>query len=356
MRAACRRSRYCFWSQRAAVPRLRIPPVHRFRRPPHRRAPAAGVSDTAAAAQANLLAAYAATYADVEAAVRAGNVDSAGLGRHAVDGALDQLRQGVEQYLNLGVVPIGVPELHAHVTSVELDISPAQAVVDSCPSAPRLVNRKTGEPVTRGRREGGRPRRGRVGWRRLAGRRDRGSAGASQSTTDTSTSAAPLWWLAAMCHPRFRWRVRCAHRGLLDSSDGDSAMTVPAAQPATHTLVRRPDRKRCRRGPQLGCPMLKLLHQARVGVPKDALELGQHPPVMLGQSHRISPRSPAGWFVLGPLAIIFGGIGMSRARAGARYRGLALAGVILGVVDIVLWVVLLVAVAHNGGSAFFRVG
>lgn len=107
-----------------------------------------GVSDTAAAAQANLLAAYAATYADVESAVRAGKVDSAGLGRHAVDGALDQLRQGVEQYLNLGVVPIGVPELHAHVTSMALNISPAQAVVDSCPSAPRLVNRKTGEPVT----------------------------------------------------------------------------------------------------------------------------------------------------------------------------------------------------------------
>ncbi len=105
-------------------------------------------SNPATAAQTTLLAAYAATYHDVETAVRAGKVDSPALGQHAVDGALDQLRQGVEQYLNLGVLPVGVPVLHAHVTSVDLDTNPAQAVVASCPSAPRLVNRKTGQPVT----------------------------------------------------------------------------------------------------------------------------------------------------------------------------------------------------------------
>jgi hypothetical protein len=104
------------------------------------------VSNSGTSAQTSLLAAYAATYDDVETAVRVGKVDSPALGQHAVDGALDQLRQGVEQYLNLGVLPVGVPALHAHVTSVDLETTPAQAVVASCPSAPRLVNRKTGKP------------------------------------------------------------------------------------------------------------------------------------------------------------------------------------------------------------------
>lgn len=105
-------------------------------------------SNLALATESSLFAAYAGTYVDVETAVRVGKVDSAVLGQHAVDGALDQLRQGVEQYLNLGVLPIGVPDLHARVSSVDLDTSPAQAVVSSCPAAPRLVNRETGKPVT----------------------------------------------------------------------------------------------------------------------------------------------------------------------------------------------------------------
>jgi uncharacterized protein DUF4190 len=58
--------------------------------------------------------------------------------------------------------------------------------------------------------------------------------------------------------------------------------------------------------------------------------------------------------VLGPLAIIFGGVGLSRAGNGAPHRKMALAGIILGVLDILLWVVLLVAVSHNGGM--FRNG
>ncbi len=60
--------------------------------------------------------------------------------------------------------------------------------------------------------------------------------------------------------------------------------------------------------------------------------------------------------ILGPLAIIFGGVGLSRAKSGAPHRNMALAGIILGVIDIVLWVVLLVAVSHNGGSIYFRAG
>ena len=79
--------------------------------------------------------------------MREGSIHSAALGRHAISPALNQLQQGVEQYLNLGVVPVGIPSLHARVASVSLGSIPAQAVVASCPAAPRLVNRKTGQPV-----------------------------------------------------------------------------------------------------------------------------------------------------------------------------------------------------------------
>ncbi len=60
--------------------------------------------------------------------------------------------------------------------------------------------------------------------------------------------------------------------------------------------------------------------------------------------------------VLGPLAIIFGGIGLSRAKSGAPHRNMALAGIILGVVDIALFVILLATAKHNGGSVYFHVG
>ena len=53
-------------------------------------------------------------------------------------------------------------------------------------------------------------------------------------------------------------------------------------------------------------------------------------------------------FILGPLAIIFGGIGLSRANRGARGRGMALAGIILGVIAIVLFIILLAAASHRG--------
>jgi hypothetical protein len=55
-------------------------------------------------------------------------------------------------------------------------------------------------------------------------------------------------------------------------------------------------------------------------------------------------------FILGPLAIIFGGIGLSRANRGAKGRGMAIAGLILGVVDIVLFIVVIAASSHHGVS------
>jgi hypothetical protein len=58
--------------------------------------------------------------------------------------------------------------------------------------------------------------------------------------------------------------------------------------------------------------------------------------------------------ILGPLAIIFGGIGLSRANHGASHRGMALAGIILGVVDLVIFGLLVAAASHNG-SVYYRV-
>ncbi len=60
--------------------------------------------------------------------------------------------------------------------------------------------------------------------------------------------------------------------------------------------------------------------------------------------------------VLGPLAVIFGGVAWARANRGAPRRGMAIAAVVLGVVDLVIFVVLLAAAAGSGGSIFGTVG
>jgi hypothetical protein len=60
--------------------------------------------------------------------------------------------------------------------------------------------------------------------------------------------------------------------------------------------------------------------------------------------------------VLGPLALIFGGVGWSRANHGAPHKGMAIAAVVLGVVDLIIMVVMIVAAVHNGGSFHWHVG
>jgi uncharacterized Tic20 family protein len=60
--------------------------------------------------------------------------------------------------------------------------------------------------------------------------------------------------------------------------------------------------------------------------------------------------------VLGPLAIIFGGIGLSRANKGAPHRGMAVAGLVLGIIDVVLLVILIAVASKNGGSVYFHTG
>ncbi|MFJ9741214.1 DUF4190 domain-containing protein [Streptomyces sp. NPDC101166] len=56
--------------------------------------------------------------------------------------------------------------------------------------------------------------------------------------------------------------------------------------------------------------------------------------------------------VLGPLAIVFGSVALRQAgtRNGA---GMAKAGIVLGVVDVVLWLVLLAVAASNGGFSWY---
>ena len=53
-------------------------------------------------------------------------------------------------------------------------------------------------------------------------------------------------------------------------------------------------------------------------------------------------------YILGPLAIIFGGVGLYRANHGAERRGMSITGIILGIVDLILWGVLLAVVLTNG--------
>jgi Domain of unknown function (DUF4190) len=60
--------------------------------------------------------------------------------------------------------------------------------------------------------------------------------------------------------------------------------------------------------------------------------------------------------VLGPLALIFGGIGLSKANRGAGHKGTAIAAVVLGIIDLIIMGVLMVVAAKNGGSLYFNVG
>jgi uncharacterized protein DUF4190 len=60
--------------------------------------------------------------------------------------------------------------------------------------------------------------------------------------------------------------------------------------------------------------------------------------------------------VLGPLALIFGGVGLSKANRGAGHKGMAIAAVVLGIIDLIIMGVLMVVAAKNGGSLYFNVG
>jgi len=52
-------------------------------------------------------------------------------------------------------------------------------------------------------------------------------------------------------------------------------------------------------------------------------------------------------YVLGPLAIIFGGVGLSRANRGAGHRGMSIAAIVLGILDLIVFAVVVVALSNN---------
>jgi hypothetical protein len=60
--------------------------------------------------------------------------------------------------------------------------------------------------------------------------------------------------------------------------------------------------------------------------------------------------------ILGPLALIFGGIGWSKANRGAKHKGVAIAAVVLGIADLVIMAVLFAVAVNNGGSVFVNLG
>jgi len=62
------------------------------------------------------------------------------------------------------------------------------------------------------------------------------------------------------------------------------------------------------------------------------------------------------WFgiILGVLAIIFGAIGLSRAKSGAPNKGMAIAGLVLGIVSVVLGALFIVLIFSIGNSALDR--
>lgn len=53
------------------------------------------------------------------------------------------------------------------------------------------------------------------------------------------------------------------------------------------------------------------------------------------------------WIILGPLAIIFGSVGLARANRGAPHRGMAIAGIVLGVVAIVGYIILIAVLVND---------
>ena len=52
--------------------------------------------------------------------------------------------------------------------------------------------------------------------------------------------------------------------------------------------------------------------------------------------------------IQGPLALIFGGIGLSRANRGASGRGFAIASLVLGVADLIIFAILLAYLSNHG--------
>lgn len=60
--------------------------------------------------------------------------------------------------------------------------------------------------------------------------------------------------------------------------------------------------------------------------------------------------------ILGPLAIIFGGVGLSRSRRGAGHGAMSGWSIALGIIDVAIFAALLAVMSSHGGSSFYHVG
>jgi hypothetical protein len=57
--------------------------------------------------------------------------------------------------------------------------------------------------------------------------------------------------------------------------------------------------------------------------------------------------------ILGPLALVLSGVGLRNAHRGASGRGMAIAGLVLGALDLVVFVLLIAVAASNGGFHWY---
>jgi hypothetical protein len=105
--------------------------------------------DKAAIAKQGMIAAYRATFTDVQVAVAQQNANSAVLGRHAIGGARNILILEARSFLQDGVVPKGVPRTIVTVSSLNLANNPAFGQLRSCvdPSTVQTLDKRTGKPA-----------------------------------------------------------------------------------------------------------------------------------------------------------------------------------------------------------------
>ena len=105
--------------------------------------------DKAAIAKQGMIAAYRATFTDLQAAVAQQNANSPVLGRHAIGGARNILVLAARFDLDYGVVEKGVPRTAVTVTALNLYNNPPFGQLRACVDAStvRVIDRKTGRPA-----------------------------------------------------------------------------------------------------------------------------------------------------------------------------------------------------------------
>jgi hypothetical protein len=103
--------------------------------------------DKLAIAKQEIIAAYRATFADVNVAVIHRNRNDSALNRHAIGGGRIQLVQSVDFYLKADVVPRGLPQTRIAFKSLSLYGDPPLATITACVDSSRvpLVDARSGK-------------------------------------------------------------------------------------------------------------------------------------------------------------------------------------------------------------------